>query len=378
MNSNQYDELIGKIYDAALTPRLWGVFLEEIAEIFHSNGALIYLVDFSNHSAISRSDDISFIRSVRMPPDLLRDYDRYYSKVNIWLERSKNLPVGVPVPTATLFPEDELSHTEWYNDWLKPSDYYRCLIGHLLQQDALTVRMSIFRNKQHQFEKNEIALLARLMPHLQRSCLFYKNIADLRSDQRTHTNLLNRLSVGVVLFDRYGQAIFVNQAVESLTRTDHGFRLDAAGRCHAGNAEQTRELRRRLAHVLDYGRSRVMTLQHPKASHPLHAIILPLHDQSLLFFDSGPSAALFICDPNTRFELDESVLAEIYGFTPAEAKLASALVSGQNLSDYEKSRGVRHNTAKTQLKQVLAKTDTHRQTDLIQLITRCFANLPSP
>ncbi|MGR9086572.1 MAG: hypothetical protein ACU841_05785 [Gammaproteobacteria bacterium] len=61
----------------------------------------------------------------------------------------------------------------------------------------------------------------------------------------------------------------------------------AAGRCLAGNAEQTRELRCRLKHVLDYGRSRVMSLRHPNASHPLHAIILPLHDQSMFLFDLG-------------------------------------------------------------------------------------------
>ncbi|MGR8932046.1 MAG: helix-turn-helix transcriptional regulator, partial [Gammaproteobacteria bacterium] len=280
MNPDQYDELIGKIYDAALTPALWSVFLEQLAEIFHSNGALIYLVDFSNRSAICHSDDISFIRSVRMPPDLLRDYDRYYSTVNVWLEHSKNLAVGLPVPTAALFPEAELSNTEWFNDWLKPNDYYRCLIGHLLQQDTLTVRMSIFRNKQRQFEKHEIALLSRIMPHLQRSCLFYKNLADLKSNQRVHANLLNRLPVGIVLIDKYGQTIFINEAAERLARAGYGFKLDAAGRCVAGNAEQTGELRRRVKHVLDYGRSSVMTLRYPHANHPLHAIILPLHDQS--------------------------------------------------------------------------------------------------
>lgn len=38
---NQYELLLGKIYDAAMAPHLWSDFLEQTAEIFQSQGMLM-------------------------------------------------------------------------------------------------------------------------------------------------------------------------------------------------------------------------------------------------------------------------------------------------------------------------------------------------
>ena len=161
MNKNQNDDLIGKIYDAAIAPESWTVFLECLSEVFKSRGTILYLMDFANHRSICRSDDVSFIQFVRTDPATVASYDCYYSKVNVWLENSKNLPEGELVTTEQLFSEQELIKTEWYNDWLKPQNYFHAMIVHQLKQDTLAVRLSIFRDKQQSFSAEETASLAR-------------------------------------------------------------------------------------------------------------------------------------------------------------------------------------------------------------------------
>ncbi len=52
----------------------------------------------------------------------------------------------------------------------------------------------------------------------------------------------------------------------------------------------------------------------------------------------------------------------------AEARLTAALAAGQSLKDYATGSGIALCTARWQLQQVLAKTDTHRQSDLVRLI----------
>ena len=375
MIESQYDNLIGKIYDSVLMPELWPAFLEQLADVFHSRGTLLYLVDFSNRNSICQSDDLSIIHSVRMESKAVDEYERYYSKVNVWLEKSKDLSVGLPVTSDDLFSESKLIHTEWYNDWLKPHGYYRSLIGHVLKQENLTVRMTIFRDKQQEFSCAEINLFSRLVPHLQRFCLIYKKLTEFKMTQHVNAGIMNRLPIGVVLFDRYGQAVFVNDMAERLARSAQGFSLDAGGRCLTGNANQTRDLRYRIKTVIEQGRSQAMTLQRPCSTFPLSAVIVPLHHQALPFIGTGPSAALFICDPSIPCDLDESILINGYDLTPAEAKLATALLRGQSLSEYEKQRGISHNTVKTQLKQVMAKTGTHRQSELVQLLSTGFGLL---
>ncbi|WP_252716870.1 helix-turn-helix transcriptional regulator [Herbaspirillum sp. B65] len=61
-------------------------------------------------------------------------------------------------------------------------------------------------------------------------------------------------------------------------------------------------------------------------------------------------------------------LVALFGLTAAEARLASAFVSGVTLEEYAQRRGVGLGTVRFQMKQVLAKTGTNRQADLVRRI----------
>ncbi|WP_205800469.1 hypothetical protein [Methylomonas sp. Kb3] len=113
MNEREYDHLIGKIYDAALMPELWLVFLEQLSDIFKSQGTALYLVDFANRNSTCRSNEISFIHSVRSAPETVVSYERNYSKVNVLLENSKDLPEGALITADRLFLVWEFVFTIW-------------------------------------------------------------------------------------------------------------------------------------------------------------------------------------------------------------------------------------------------------------------------
>jgi len=378
MNETEYDNLIGKIYDASLMPELWPVFLEQLSDAFKSRGTALYLVDFDSRKSTCRNDEISFIHTVRTAPETVVSYELYYSKVNVWFEKSRDMPEGALVTSDRLFPEQELVKTEWYNDWLKPQGYFQAMIGHLLKQDTLAVRMSIFRPRQQPFSADESAMFARLVPHLRRSCTIHKKISEVKREQAANVDILNRLRVGLVVLDKFGQTVFVNQLAETLTRRADGFYLDTAGRCRTNNVSETRALRRLIANAADWGQSGAMSLHRNRSNRPLSAIVISLQNRPLPFFDSEPSVALFLGDPDMPLDLDDNLLTQCYGLSPAEAKLAAALLRGQAPGDYAQTHGVSNNTVKTQLKQVLAKTGTHRQSELIQLLTTAFGMRAAP
>jgi DNA-binding CsgD family transcriptional regulator len=57
-----------------------------------------------------------------------------------------------------------------------------------------------------------------------------------------------------------------------------------------------------------------------------------------------------------------------FGLTPAEAGLAEALAAGRSLHEYADAAHITCETARWRLKQVLAKTDTHCQAELVRLL----------
>ncbi|TRW89512.1 helix-turn-helix transcriptional regulator [Candidatus Methylobacter oryzae] len=375
MNESQYDHLIGTIYDAAFMPELWPAFLEQLSDVLQSRGTALYLVDFVSRSSTCCSDEISFVQTVWIDPDAGASYDRYYSKTNVWFENSSDLPEGKLITTDRLFPARELIKTEWYNDWLKPQGYFHAMIGHLLKQDMLAVRLSIFRSKQQPFSAGETALFARLVPHLRRSCTIHKRFSEIKGALATNADILNRLPVGLILFDKGGQAVFINDIAETLSRCADGLSLNAAGRCLGANNHETRTLRQLIGDAADQGQSHALSLHRRRSNRPLSAIVVSLQKQSLFFAGSEPAVALFISDPDRPLEISDKLLMQCFDLSPAEAKLAAALLGGQTPSDYAKTRGISSNTVKTQLKQVLAKTGTHRQSELIQLLTTGFGML---
>jgi DNA-binding CsgD family transcriptional regulator len=67
---------------------------------------------------------------------------------------------------------------------------------------------------------------------------------------------------------------------------------------------------------------------------------------------------------------DALLLSEAFGLTSAEARLAAALSDGTSLNAAAEELNISRLTARSQLKTVFAKTDTHRQSQLVALVSR--------
>lgn len=63
-------------------------------------------------------------------------------------------------------------------------------------------------------------------------------------------------------------------------------------------------------------------------------------------------------------------LAQIFGLTPAEARLACIIARGAAPAIAAKELGIAYGTARNQLKSIFVKTGTHRQSELVSLLTQ--------
>jgi DNA-binding CsgD family transcriptional regulator len=81
-----------------------------------------------------------------------------------------------------------------------------------------------------------------------------------------------------------------------------------------------------------------------------------------------PLALIVLADPDQQSP-SERDLAEFFGLSPAESRLAVALLAGRKLGEVAGDFGVQITTLRTQLSSILRKTGVTRQVDLIRLLS---------
>jgi len=83
-----------------------------------------------------------------------------------------------------------------------------------------------------------------------------------------------------------------------------------------------------------------------------------------------PAALLFCTDLRNRQSPPLQWLTQMYGFTPAEAKLALAVLAGQSPEEYALQARVSVATVRSQYRALYDKTGTKRQADLARVLGR--------
>jgi len=89
-------------------------------------------------------------------------------------------------------------------------------------------------------------------------------------------------------------------------------------------------------------------------------------------------AILVLVDLDRNRVPSELSLARLFKLTSAEARLAVQLASGLTIAESAGALGISYETARTQLKAIFAKTDTHRQSEVVALLGRVLSASLNP
>jgi len=219
----------------------------------------------------------------------------------------------------------------------------------------------------------DLDFLKRMGPHLGRAARL-----RLRLEQRTRppawtVDLLDALPWGVILLDAALRPVLVNREAERILQQGDGLRLDRRG-LFADHLDESQRLRSALDQATarcngHAGAGADLQVTRPSGAPALLLTVVPL---GRLVLDrvgaSSLRAAVHIVDPANRPVPAAARLRIFFGLTPAEAALASALAAGKTLQEHADEARLTCETARWRLKQVLAKTDTHRQPELVRLL----------
>lgn len=369
--------LIDGIYAAALDETLWQSVLTETCDLV---GSKVGSFDWKD----LRSGYAAVPWYVGVSPDWAEKYEVHFGSVNPFQPLIVSRAASGDVIDGNEFvPWEELRKTEYFNDLLEPMGCSTaggiCLF---LEKDFASFLSVLKPRGDRYFTARQLAVLRTLAPHLQRALTVHQRLRQTIQERHDGLHALEFFPSGLVLLDRSGRVWFVNVEARRISSANDGLAL------RHGRLEATDRSRRELQTAIDRacgpcsaqngGTGAVVTVERPSGMRPYHITIIPQSERPLNGMAqpaTGAGAVVMISDPDLCPEAPIDSLRRHFGFTRSEAALAAALCRGIALSDYAVNVGIATGTARKLLKQLLAKTDTHRQGELVALLLRTPAAL---
>jgi DNA-binding CsgD family transcriptional regulator len=241
--------------------------------------------------------------------------------------------------------------------------------------------MMIFRREGGRpLDDSDLDLLDQLVPHLRRVYALHCRLVEAQHQERALREVLDRLPSGVMLLDKDGRVVLSNRSADLIVALDDGIRLES-GRPRLSDPQQDRGFQQLLVDSAqtraERGRSygKTLSVVRPSGRRSFASMIGPLLAPPPGTNLREAAAILFITDPDGSQISTTEVLQGLYELTPAEAELLRLLAEGRSLEEVARQRGITMNTARGQLKQVFAKTDTRRQGELVRLVLTGVASL---
>jgi len=365
--------LIDAVYDAALDAWRWPDTLAQLAAAAGANVADLVIAE-SSHNAPT-------VFSAGMDPVAIEAYQKYYNRLDPIRRAIAQKPAGTIATDRDIVSKDWLTSTEFYNDWVRPQDFYDCTMLTLFR-DATRARVICLAapERADAFSARSSELLGQLVPHLERAARVTLKMAELDALRHGGLAALDCLSEGVILVNPHAQALFANRAAEAIFARADGIGVDASGLCAASSA-QTTALRRLIAMSTSRedsaGTGGSLLLERPSGRRPLSVTIVPMHRETEWGFPAPPIAIVFVVDPERKGAPSEARLRALFGMTRAEATVASLISKGSGVKAAARQLGIAPSTARTHLHRVFDKTGTTRQAELAHLVNH-IASLSGP
>ncbi len=180
---------------------------------------------------------------------------------------------------------------------------------------------------------------------------------------------LELVRCGAMLVRDEGHPYFANRSALEILRKSDGLALARTGLV-AERASDTRLLRQLLHEAItspEFGEPKAspITLPRKKARTSLIVRVLPGPGLDCWPNQESRAALVTVYDEENSLQVDESVLVKLYGLTRGEAQLAAILLKGKSIENAAAELFISPHTARTHLKRIFMKTDTHRQTELV-------------
>lgn len=355
----QFSRTVASVYEAGLDSSHWGVALQDVAELMMARTAAVVVPTPSGTQMV--------FAATEAPYTGLESFNAYYGRIEPLSAGLRVVTPGQVLLTPEIWDPDHPAYNEFFHDWMRPNESSYGAIATLATSPQI-VNFGVGHSRPELLEPHRIEIFRQLVPHLCLAARAWLLLDDLRIADRAKTEALERFRHGVIILD--GTTVrLANAAARAIAADNDGLVLRGNGIGATGpraDAAIQRAIRAASSGEPEHGARLVVS--RPSGRRPLIMTILPMGAASSPV-DIGRRAVLvLVTDPCRGVAIDPASLAELFGFTRAEATVAIAMLDGKTLKGVADELEVALSTVRTHLDRVFQKTGTHRQPQLVRLL----------
>ena len=357
-SNGEMDGIIASLYSGVFENPYWGTFLERFRTFTHANYASLTF-----QRADARYDDIKVMKS-GMSNQPRADRGNPTEIVGKLKLPYSSLDINRPYQLHEILDFNDAKNSE-YIDYLTANDLNHAVVMRVMVPKGGTCWISIGCSEKRLTTRTG-ELLSHIAPHLSCAARILADLEHERMRADIASEVVQRLNFGWLTFDAEARIVEIDPGMEALIRNTPELRSCVVGRPFP----LRRTARYDLAEILrDFGQG---GNQSPRAIHLvdepwLDMLVRPIGHRAV----SGAATPVGVgyvhgVGVTSGDRLEQ--LAQLFGLTGSEARLALALSQGRTITEAAGDVGLTIETARNYSKRIYSKTGARGQADLVRII----------
>ena len=349
-------DLIAALHRGTLGAPPWEDFLEQLRRRTAADYAGLFF-----------QGDHDWLQSIRIPniPHDSQAMNEIYQRE---FSSSEALPLKAMRPNRVYAMDDFLDpndprHVRFRTLFLQDADIRFARNMRVVEPNGGQIWISLGRRK-GDFSASDGSLLGSLANHLAIAAGTYAELERQRLKAGISADAILRLNFGWFLLDASGRIVDMSEQAESLILEAQSLRKSPDGRLIAERADAQGTLRKFLQQR-QAGENVVRTVH--LSDEPWLDMLLT-NPPADLPGALQPLAIAFVHGERSGSTDRSQHLANLFGLTIQEARLALHISRGVSIREAATLLGLTHETARLYSKRIYAKTGTRGQADLVRLI----------
>lgn len=371
MDESSFDKLVTGLYRSATGAQSWREPLQALQRSFGAQSAVLHSIDLSQAGrlvSMSHGHDNPTMQDAVLT--YVRDWHLQDPRKARFLELGPSA-VGRWLHCSDAFDERYVARNPFYQHFLLGyGGRYSASIGLQVTESLVTGLVLEMSPDRGPLTAEERHWADRLSLHLQEALRAHERVRRMAAQALAGHQLLAAFSYPMWLLDGDRFVFHANPAAEAEAQRERGVAVNAS-RLTLRGSRADREFGETLVGLasLGHGARRVIDARRTAAEPPAWLHLINVQPEQVLgAFGERPMVLATLFTPDQGGALDPHALADVFGLTPTQARVAVLLADGLTAIEVGRQLGCEPSTVRSHIRQVLAKLGARRLADAVRLL----------
>lgn len=348
--------LIDVLYETVLEPNRLNEALTLCGEYVGASGTQLLTIDKKTNSVIHQ-----VLTTAEFAQQSRDDYHLNVNPTELMIKRA--------MIQNALFNEWRCCHHFLDPNYLFHPRTLHSMGGYIDDNDDASNLLIMYREHgQHPFDSAAQQSVLHFSKHFQRAMRLQQYTQNLHAKIELGARAIDALALPMLIVNAKGVILHLNAGATLLLNNRDSGLTGKMGGLYATDLACKPKLTALLAQATAApATGGAMFLS---GDEPRQVFVTPLPAASPLVRDWQTPLALVLVTGAEKNQSALQLLGSLYDLSPAELRIASALLTGKSLEEYCQASGVTINTVRSQLKILFSKTSTRKQAELVALLSR--------